>query len=107
MYHNMKNYKVSIITVVYNDVRNIKYTIDNSLKQTYKNLEIIVVDGASTDGTTDVIKKYNDNILWISEKDTGIYDAMNKGAKLATGDWLLFHNCGDYFLSANAISSVF
>ena len=103
----MEHTKISIITVVYNDVKNIELTIKNSLNQSYQNLELIVVDGASYDGTTEIVKKYDGKIKWISEKDTGIYDAMNKGAKLATGDWLLYHNSGDFFMSNEAISQVF
>lgn len=95
---------ISIITVVYNGIKDIERSILNSLAQTYKPLELIIIDGGSTDGTLDIIRKYEPQIKWISEKDHGIYDAMNKGALLATGEWLLFHNCGDYFLSPNSIA---
>lgn len=70
---------VSVITVVYNDVSHIEKTISNVLKQTYPFLEYIVVDGASTDGTLDVIKKYDGKLKYVSEPDKGIYDAMQKG----------------------------
>lgn len=100
--------KISIITVVYNDVRNIKKTINNVLKQDYPNIEYIIIDGASTDGTLDIITSYSDQgVKYISEPDKGLYDAMNKGAKLATGEWLIYRNSGDYFYSHNTISDVF
>ncbi len=103
----MSKLKISIVTVVYNDVKHIEKSILNTLAQSYDNIEYIVVDGASTDGTLDVIKKYADNITWKSEPDKGIYDAMTKGAEMATGDWIMFHNCGDYFYHPDAIAKVF
>lgn len=99
--------KVSIITVCYNSIDTIDKTIQNTLKQTYKNFEYILVDGASTDGTLEVIKKYNDSIHWISEPDNGIYDAMNKGLKIATGEWVLFRNSGDFFNSPTVLEKIF
>lgn len=99
--------KVTIITVVYNDKINIGRTIDNVLKQTYTNIEYIVIDGGSNDGTLEVVKSYGDRLKWVSEKDEGIYDAMQKGASLASGEWLLFRNCGDFFITPDAISKVF
>ena len=99
--------KVTVITVVYNNVSKIEKTIQNVLKQTYSELEYVVVDGASTDGTTDIIKKYNENIKWISEPDKGIYDAMMKGVRMATGEWVLFRNCGDFFFKPTSIEDVF
>ena len=101
------NYKVSIITVVYNDVEHIEQTIQNVLKQTYSNLEYVVVDGASTDGTLDIIKKYDGRIRWISEPDKGIYDAMQKGAEMATGEWILYRNCGDFFITPSIVEELF
>lgn len=98
---------ISIITVVFNDIKNIEKSIQNSLSQTYRPFELIVVDGGSTDGTVDIIKKYDSSIEWVSEKDMGIYDAMNKGAKMATGEWVLFHNCRDFFISRDALKNVF
>lgn len=104
----MKNPKVSVITVVYNDCKNIKSTIDNVTKQTYNNIEYIVIDGNSTDGTKDIIKENEKHISkWISEPDKGLYDAMNKGVQLATGEWIIFRNCGDYFEHPTAIEEVF
>ena len=99
--------KISIITVVYNDAKNIEKCIRNTLLQTYKNLELVVVDGGSTDGTVDIIKHYEKYVTWISEKDRGLYDAMNKGTKMATGEWVLFRNCGDFFFDENVVANVF
>lgn len=92
--------KLSVITVVYNNVDYIEKTILNVLeiKEKYKDVEYIIVDGGSTDGTLEIINRYNDKIsFWISESDKGIYDAMNKGAFLAKGEWVNFMNAGDLF----------
>jgi|GEM_PF-3217623 len=92
--------KVSVVTVVYNDVSSIEATIKSVIIQSCLNLEYIVIDGGSTDGTVDVIKKYSDSIsYWISERDMGIYDAMNKGSKQAKGTWILNINAGDELLT--------
>ncbi|WP_431434868.1 glycosyltransferase family 2 protein [Bacteroides hominis] len=100
--------KVSVITVVYNGIDYIESTILSVLNQDYINLEYIIIDGGSTDGTLDIIKKYEDRIFyWLSEPDHGIYDAMNKGVAVATGVWIHFRNCGDYFYSDNVISAIF
>ncbi|MDB4026803.1 glycosyltransferase [Candidatus Thioglobus sp.] len=89
---------VSIVTIVYNDEEYLEETIQSVLSQTYDNVEYIVIDGGSTDGTLDVIKQYKDRIdHWISEEDRGIYDAMNKGVNLAKGEWINFMNSGDVF----------
>jgi glycosyltransferase involved in cell wall biosynthesis len=98
---------VSIITVVYNDVANIEKTILSVTNQTYPNIEYIVIDGGSTDGTLDIISKYRDSISYFnSEKDNGIYYAMNKGLSLAKGEWVYFLNCGDTFQNANILSGI-
>jgi glycosyltransferase involved in cell wall biosynthesis len=103
----MKYPLVSIITIVYNNVRDIDYTIKSVLEQTYKNIEYIIVDGASTDGTLDIIKTYKDRISKvISEKDNGIYDAMNKGLMAAMGDYVLFLNSGDELFDLNTIQQI-
>lgn len=95
---------ISIITIAYNAVEVIENTILSVIKQTYPNIEYIIIDGGSTDGTVDIIKKYEDKIAyWVSEPDEGIYDAMNKGIKKATGDWINFINSGDYLLDSNVI----
>lgn len=105
---NKKFPKVSIITVTYNCHETIEQTIQNVLKQTYPNLEYIVIDGGSTDGTVEVINKYADRLaLWVSEPDKGIYDAMNKGTQAATGEWVLFRNSGDFFFSPETMMDVF
>ncbi len=98
---------ISVITVVYNGIRNIERTILNVLKQTYPNIEYIVVDGGSRDGTIDVIRKYESRLKWISEPDNGIYDAMMKGARIAIGEWIIFRNCGDYFFNQSSIMDVY
>lgn len=99
-----KSYIVSMITVTYNDKEALGKTILSVIAQEYKNIELIVIDGASTDGTLDIINKYNKKIThWISEKDNGIYDAMNKGINLANGDFVIFMNSGDIFYDKNTI----
>lgn len=102
------NRKLSIITVVYNNARDIERTILSVLGQTYPNIEYIVVDGSSTDGTLEIIKRYENRIAKIiSEKDDGIYDAMNKGLAAATGEYVLFMNSGDELYSPDTVSNVF
>ena len=92
--------KISVITVVYNDVANIRATIESFFSQTWEDKEYIVIDGGSTDGTAEIIKEYAPRLAyWCSEKDNGIYDAMNKGIMHATGDWINILNCGDCFSS--------
>lgn len=103
----MNNPKISIVTVVYNNVSTVARTIEDTLQQTYQNLEYVVVDGASTDGTINVIKQYNDRLQWISEPDHGIYDAMMKGVLMASGEWVLFRNVGDFFYTDTCIEEVF
>lgn len=88
-----------MVTVVYNRVTEIAATIESVVSQVYSNLEYLVIDGGSTDGTVDVIRQYADRItFWMSEPDKGIYDAMNKGIERATGEWINFMNCGDSFV---------
>lgn len=105
---NNNNPKISIITVCYNSVATIERTILSVIEQTYENIEYIVIDGGSTDGTLDVIKNYSERIdKWVSEPDKGIYDAMNKGIKMATGSWIHFRNSGDFFLFKYSIEQFF
>ncbi len=90
--------KISIITVVYNNVNTIRTAIESVLSQTYSNIEYIIVDGGSNDGTVEIINEYYDKIsLFISEKDDGIYDAMNKGVTKATGDVIGILNSDDLY----------
>lgn len=97
--------KISIITVVFNRVDSLEGTLLSVLGQTYTGMEYIIVDGGSTDGTIDIIKKYSDRVTrWISEPDKGIYNAMNKGIDLAEGDWINFMNCGDRFASPDVLN---
>jgi len=99
---------ITIITVVFNGEKHLEKTLLSVLNQTFDNVEYIIIDGCSTDGTLDIIKKYEDKIdYWISEKDKGIYDAMNKGIYLATGDWINFMNAGDYYVNINVIHEIF
>lgn len=100
--------KVSIVTVCYNCVEQIEKTILSVINQRYSNFEYLVIDGCSKDGTVDIIKKYNGSIsFWESTKDSGIYDAMNKGIQRAEGDWILFMNAGDCFYDDNVLQNVF
>jgi len=99
--------KVSIITAVYNNKDTIKDAIESVLSQTYKNIEYIIIDGASTDGTVDIIRNYGDKIdKFISEKDNGIYDAMNKGINLASGDIVGILNSDDFYVDNRVIEKV-
>jgi glycosyltransferase involved in cell wall biosynthesis len=99
---------ISIITVVFNGEKYLEETVLSVLNQTYDNVEYIIIDGGSTDGTVDIIKKYEDKIdYWVSERDGGIYDAMNKGIDIATGKWINFMNVGDSFFDDNILDIVF
>ena len=99
--------KISVITVAFNNSDYIEDCIRSVLGQTYENLEYIIVDGGSTDGTLDVIRKHEDRISkWVSELDQGIYDAMNKGIKMATGDIIGFLHSDDFYPDENVIGQV-
>lgn len=94
----MEKTKITVVTVCYNAVKELEKTMLSVLNQTYPNIEYVVIDGASNDGTVDVIKKYADRLsYWVSEPDKGIYDAMNKGIQHATGEWINFLNAGDEY----------
>ncbi|AXH98438.1 glycosyltransferase [Sporosarcina sp. PTS2304] len=96
--------KITIITACYNSEDTIEQTIQSVLSQTYENIEYIIVDGASTDGTMDIVEKYRDRIdVVVSEKDRGVYDAFNKGVELATGEYIIFLNSDDYFYKTDVM----
>lgn len=98
---------ISIITVVLNDNLNIQRTINSVLEQTYENIEYIVIDGGSTDGTVNSISKFATKISkFVTEKDNGIYAALNKGIKMATGDWIGILNSGDIFPKKDTIENI-
>lgn len=100
--------KISVITVSYNCVDNIEDTILSVIHQDYPNIEYLIIDGGSKDGTIDIIKRYEKSITyWISEPDNGLYDAMNKGIMMATGEWVTMRNCGDVFAEKGALSKLF
>jgi glycosyltransferase involved in cell wall biosynthesis len=99
--------KVSIITVAYNSSKTIKETIDSVITQSYKNIEYIIVDGASTDGTVELVKSYGSQIAkFVSEKDKGIYDAINKGISMATGDIVGILNSDDVYTHKDIIKNI-
>ncbi len=99
---------VSIITVVKNDITHIEETILSVLNQTYGNVEYVVVDGASTDGTLEVIKKYQKYIdLWVSEPDKGVCYGFNRGVDLVTGNWVEFLNSGDFLYNNTVLADIF
>ncbi len=100
--------ELSVITVVYNNVRDIERTMLSVLNQTQPHIEYIIIDGGSTDGTLDVIRKYENRLgIFISEPDAGIYHAMNKGLSLATGNYVLFMNSGDEIYKENTVARIF
>ena len=98
MHNNHPTPKFSVITVCYNAEATIEDTIQSVISQTYHHVEYIIVDGASKDRTMDIVNRYREHIaIIVSERDKGLYDAMNKGIGLATGDYLCFLNAGDSF----------
>ena len=99
---------VTVITIVFNSKDLLEKTILSVLGQDYKFVEYIIIDGGSTDGTVDIIKKYNDRLAyWVSERDSGLYDAMNKGIRQAKGDYLWFINSGDQIYSTETLQLLF
>jgi len=99
--------RFSIVTVCYNSVQTIKQTIKSVLVQTCSNIEYIIIDGGSTDGTLDILEKYKKNIsVVVSEPDSGIYDAMNKGIKLATGDVIGILNSDDIYTDKTVLADI-
>lgn len=103
----MAHPKISIITVCYNAEKHIRKTMDGVFAQTYANIEYIIIDGGSKDGTVAIIREYESRIsYWVSEKDGGLYDAMNKGLSAATGDYVFFLNADDQFYDNDVLSKV-
>jgi len=99
--------KVSIITAAYHDVKTIEGCINSVAKQTHSDVEHIIIDGGSTDGTVEVIKRYGDKIAyWVSEHDLGIYDAMNKGIKVASGEVIGILNADDFYADVKVIENI-
>jgi len=99
--------KYSIITINYNNKEGLRKTIESVIHQTFHDFEYIVIDGGSTDGSADVLKEYDKDInYWVSEKDKGIYNAMNKGIKVAHGEYLNFMNSGDMFHSSTVLEDI-
>ena len=101
--------KISIITITYNSAATLQHALDSVLSQTYPDIEHVLVDGASKDGTRELIEKYareHANVRWVSEKDGGIYNAINKGIRMATGDIIGFLHSDDQLYSADSIEQV-
>ncbi|MDD4777380.1 MAG: glycosyltransferase family 2 protein [Fermentimonas sp.] len=99
--------KLSIITVTFNAEQTLERTLRSVSSQSYPDIEHIIVDGKSTDSTIDLVHKYeNDKLKWISEPDNGLYDAMNKGIKMATGNYLCFLNAGDTFFAEDTVELI-
>ncbi len=99
--------RYSIITINYNNEEGLRHTIESIVCQTYTDFEFIIIDGGSTDGSVDVIKEYAEHIAyWVSEKDNGRYNAMNKGVCQAKGDYCIFMNSGDCFYKENVLKEI-
>lgn len=104
----MKQPKISVVTVNFNNAAGLEKTIINVLNQSYKNIEFIIVDGGSTDSSLLVIEQYRDQLdIVIIEKDKGVYDAMNKGIKASSGKWINFMNSGDVFYQTDTLHNTF
>lgn len=98
---------ISIITVAYNNKFGLEETIKSVISQSFKNIEFIIIDGGSADGSKELLESYSSQITnWISEPDKGIYNAMNKGIAKATGDYLIFMNSGDRFSSEGILEKI-
>ncbi|OAV72842.1 PGL/p-HBAD biosynthesis glycosyltransferase [Bacteroidales bacterium Barb6] len=98
---------ITVVTVAYNSIGTLEKTIQSVITQDYGNTEYILIDGGSTDGSIDMIKKYASRLsAWISEKDNGIYHAMNKGIRMASGKWICFLNSGDVFADTSILNKV-
>ncbi len=104
----MEKIKISIITICYNRRDDLLSTIKSVVEQLYDNIEYIIVDGGSTDGTKDILEEYKECFSHcISEPDNGIYDAMNKGIRIASGEWIIMMNAGDIFAKRSTLKDIF
>lgn len=98
--------KISVVTVCYNAAKTLEQTIKSVLEQSYNNFEYIVVDGGSKDGTVGILEKYRERVRYISEKDEGIYDAMNKGIRMATGEVIGIIGADDFYPDSEVLTRV-
>ena len=104
-----KYMKISIITITYNSAKTLDRALTSVQSQSYKDIEHIIVDGASTDGSRELIEAYakkHKNVRWVSEKDEGIYNALNKGIRMATGDIIGFLHSDDVLYSSDSIGQI-
>ena len=99
---------ITVITINRNNRNGLQKTVESVASQSYKDYEYVIIDGASTDGSVDIIKRYSETgaINWVSEPDSGIYNAMNKGISKATGEYLLFLNSGDCFSDSSVLEKI-
>ncbi|UZR94360.1 glycosyltransferase family 2 protein [Chondrinema litorale] len=105
---NSSKPKISIIIAVYNSASYLNQCLESCIKQTYPEVEVIVIDGGSTDGSVEIIKTYDKNLhYWISESDEGIYDAWNKGLKKASGEWICFIGSDDFLWNKNVLDELY
>jgi len=101
-------FNLSIITVNLNNEVGLSKTIESVQNQTYRDYEYIIIDGGSIDGSLNILNEYSQIFThWVSEPDSGIYDAMNKGIKFAKGEWIIFMNSGDFFANKNVLENIF
>lgn len=108
MKENYNHPKVSIVTVTYNVARSLERTINSVINQRFSDYEYVIIDGRSSDNTSTLIEQYRDKIdVFISEKDEGVYDAMNKSLNYIRGEWVLFLNSGDTFADSNTLNNIF
>lgn len=97
---------LSVVTATYNSAATLRDTLESVRQQTFRDLEHIIVDGGSTDGTIEILKEYGSSIRWISEPDRGIYDAMNKGIAMSSGRWIHLLNSDDFYASNNVLEKI-